>query len=84
MPDGTGAVGAGAYPSLEKNASLQASVYPIYVVIAGRRAMPGFGEQLTDEQIAAVVGYIRTQFGNDYRREVKAAEVAQLRATLKR
>ena len=30
--------------------------------------MPPFGRLMTDEQVAAVVNYIRTHFGNDYRR----------------
>src|SRR5579863_9606238 len=42
MSDGKGATGAGTYPSLAGNKDLEASGYPIGVVINGQRGMPPF------------------------------------------
>jgi mono/diheme cytochrome c family protein len=67
MPDAKGAIGAGAYPALASNPRLAAAIYPITVVLHGQRAMPPFGETLTDEQIASVLNYVRTHFGNRYK-----------------
>lgn len=79
MPDGRGAVGAGAYPSLRDDPRLAAAGYPIGLVLRGRNAMPPFARTLTDEQVAAVVGYIRTHFGNAYSAMPAAADVATAR-----
>ncbi|PWW49110.1 c-type cytochrome [Melaminivora alkalimesophila] len=67
MPEGQGAKGAGFYPALAQNARLAAGPYPVYVVLQGLHGMPPFGERLDDQQVADVVNYIRTHFGNDYR-----------------
>jgi mono/diheme cytochrome c family protein len=74
MPGGVGAVGAGAYPALAKNPKLASAGYPVFLVINGRKGMPPFGKLLTDQQIAAVVNYVRTHFGNDFPDEVTAAD----------
>jgi mono/diheme cytochrome c family protein len=74
MPGGVGAVGAGAYPALAKNPKLASAGYPLFLVINGRKGMPPFGKLLTDQQIAAVVNYVRTHFGNDFPDEVTAAD----------
>jgi len=66
MPDGEGAVGAGAYPALANNELLAAPSYPINLVLYGQGAMPPFGGLLDDRQIADVVNYIRSHFGNDF------------------
>ena len=79
MPDGGGAAGAGNYPSLVADKNLEARGYPVYLVINGRRAMPPFGEMMTDAQIAAVVNYLRTHFGNGYQDAVTANEVREAR-----
>jgi len=79
MPDGQGATGAGTYPALAKNPNLSAAGYPVVMVIKGRKGMPPFGSQLTDQQVAAVVNYVRTHFGNDYRDEVTAADALAAR-----
>jgi mono/diheme cytochrome c family protein len=79
MPDGNGAAGAGSYPSLVADKNLEARGYPVYLVINGRRAMPHFGEMMTDAQIAAVVNYLRTHFGNSYQDAVTANEVREAR-----
>src|SRR5215470_14441532 len=44
MPGASGATGAGSYPSLASNRNLEASGYPIYLVVNGRRGMPPFGD----------------------------------------
>ncbi len=75
MPDGRGAVGAAAYPSLAGDKNLEASGYPIGIVVRGQRSMPAFGGMLSDDQVAAVVNYLRTHFGNAYRDEVTAQDV---------
>jgi mono/diheme cytochrome c family protein len=79
MPDATGATGAGTYPSLVANRNLQASGYAVHLVVNGRRGMPAFGDMMTDGQIAAVVNYLRTHFGNSYKDVVTTAEVKQAR-----
>jgi mono/diheme cytochrome c family protein len=66
MPDGKGAVGAGHYPALASNAKLASASYPVVMVVNGRGAMPSFGSGLSDAQIADVVNYVRTHFGNAY------------------
>jgi mono/diheme cytochrome c family protein len=79
MPGATGAAGAGSYPSLSSNQNLEASGYLIHVVVNGRRGMPPFGEMMTDDQIAAVVNYVRTHFGNAYEDKVTATDVRAAR-----
>jgi mono/diheme cytochrome c family protein len=83
MPDARGAIGAGAYPALAGNPRLAASIYPITVVLHGQRAMPPFSESLTDEQVASVINYVRTHFGNRYKDQVTPAAVAARRAALR-
>lgn len=79
QPGGGGAVGAAAYPSLIGNPRLAAAGYPIGLVLHGHGGMPAFGALLTDAQIAAVVAYIRTAFGNAYADAPSPADVAALR-----
>ena len=79
MPDAKGAVGAGAYPALAKNEKLETAAYPISIVLKGQKAMPFFAMQLNDQQIADVVNYVRTHFGNKYRDKVKPEDVKALR-----
>jgi len=74
MPGGVGAAGAGAYPALAKNPKLGNAGYPLLLVINGRNGMPAFGDFLTDQQVAAVVNYVRTHFGNEFGDEVTAAD----------
>ncbi len=76
MPDGKGATGAGTYPSLAGDTNLAGGSYPIFVVINGKRAMPPFGKMMSDEQIVAVVNYVRTHFGNTYADAVTVKDVA--------
>ena len=79
MPDAKGATGAGTYPSLAANPKLAANSYPAYVVVKGLNGMPPIGGMMTDQQVADVVNYLRTHFGNTYRDALKADDVKALR-----
>lgn len=79
MPDAMGAQGAGFYPALARNEKLSASGYPVMVVMKGLNGMPPVGDMMTDQQVADVVNYVRTHFGNRYRDAVKPEEVKALR-----
>ena len=79
MSHGEGAVGAGRYPALANNPMLEAAPYAIYVVLHGQKAMPPLGRLMTDEQVAAVLNYIRTHFGNSYKDVVTAEQVRDAR-----
>ncbi len=79
MPDGRGAVGAGSYPALAANEKLADADYPLSVVADGLGGMPPMGFMLDDEQIASVVNYVRTHFGNDYKDVVSAADAKAAR-----
>jgi mono/diheme cytochrome c family protein len=79
MSDARGATGAGAYPSLAGDSNLGASGYPVAIVVNGKRAMPPFGAMMSDDQVAAVVNYLRTHFGNNYRDTVTAEDVKTAR-----
>jgi mono/diheme cytochrome c family protein len=89
MPDGAGAVGAGHYPALAKNPTLVSRQHMALTLLKGRRNMPAFGEKhaisfggpavsLSDAQIADVINYVRTNFGNHYADSITAAEVSEL------
>jgi mono/diheme cytochrome c family protein len=75
MPDAKGATGAGAYPALANNPHLEAAGYPVGVVLHGQKAMPWFSDYFSDEQVANVVNYVRTNFGNHYTDKVTPADV---------
>ena len=79
MAAGEGASGAGTYPALAKNVKLRTARYPVFVVTNGQKAMPPFGPMMDDEQIAAVVNYIRGNLGNEYKDAVSAADVKAIR-----
>jgi mono/diheme cytochrome c family protein len=91
MPDGRGAVGAGTYPALAANPHLASAQFTATTVALGRHNMPhfapeaGLGEfeqfvtlHLDDRQIAAVVNYVRSHFGNHYTDELTPADIAAL------
>ncbi len=78
MPGGVGAVGAGRFPALAGNAHLAAARYPVAMVLRGNGGMPWFNGTLDDAQIAAVVNYVRSNFGNHYTDQVTPAEVASM------
>jgi mono/diheme cytochrome c family protein len=79
MSDGRGATGAGTYPSLAGDSNLVSSGYPVGIVVNGQRGMPAFGEVMSDDQVAAVVNYVRTHFGNSYQDAVTAEDVRAVR-----
>ncbi|MGZ5920251.1 MAG: c-type cytochrome [Rhizomicrobium sp.] len=79
MADAKGAVGAGMYPALASNPKLETAGYPISVIIHGQKAMPAFGAAFSDQQIADVVNYIRTHFGNSYQDKVTPEDVKSAR-----
>jgi mono/diheme cytochrome c family protein len=79
MPDAKGAVGAGMYPALAKNPKLEVAGYPVSVVVNGQKAMPAFGNMFSDQQVADVVNYVRTHFGNNYKDKVTPADVKAAR-----
>nr|WP_321983798.1 cytochrome c [uncultured Lichenicoccus sp.] len=79
MANGQGGVGAARIPALAHNAKLQSSGYPVYVVLNGLGGMPWFNGVLSDQQIASVITYVRTHFGNDYKDAVAPADVAAVR-----
>jgi mono/diheme cytochrome c family protein len=73
---GVGAQGAGAFPALAGNPKLEQAGYPVSMVLNGHGGMPWFNGFLTDQQIADVVNYVRSNFGNHYTDEVTPADVA--------
>jgi mono/diheme cytochrome c family protein len=79
MSNAEGAIGAGRYPSLAKNTNLAAPGYAIDVVLHGYKAMPPIGRLMTDEQVAAVINYVRTHFGNNYTDVVAVSDVKDVR-----
>ena len=80
MPDARGvATGAGFYPALAGNRNLAASGYPVYILLKGKNGMPALGGMMTDQQVADVVNYVRTNFGNHYKDMVKPDQVKAVR-----
>jgi mono/diheme cytochrome c family protein len=93
MPQGQGAVGAGRYPAFAHDPVLASAPYMALTILGGRRGMPAFALKtdgdsesesfiapvyLTDAQVASVINYIRTHFGNDYKNAITTAEVKAL------
>ncbi len=79
MTEAMGAKGAGSYPSLASDRNLDAAGYAVDLVLNGRHAMPSFADMMSDDQIAAVVNYLRTHFGNDYHDAVTPQDVRAAR-----
>jgi mono/diheme cytochrome c family protein len=79
MSDAKGATGAATYPSLASNGKLESSGYPVSIVVNGQRGMPPFGAMMSDDQIAAVVNFLRSHFGNRYKDAVTAEDVKGVR-----
>ena len=75
MAGGKGAIGAGAFPALAGNRKLEQAGYPALVVLNGLHGMPPFAATLDDAQIAAVVNYVRSHFGNAYGTDVTSNDV---------
>jgi len=66
QPNAQGAVGAGAYPALADNKEVASADYLINLMLKGQRGMPPVGQMMSDQQIADVINYVRTHFGNAY------------------
>jgi mono/diheme cytochrome c family protein len=79
QPDAKGAVGAGAYPSLVADKNLVSSDFMLSVLLSGLKDMPPVGSMMSDAQVADIVNYVRTHFGNAYPGAVSPAEVAAAR-----
>ena len=79
QPDGLGAAGAGAYPSLAANENLASAEYLEALLFNGRRAMPALGPMMNDRQMADVINYVRTHFGNSYVDAVSDADIKAAR-----
>ena len=77
MANAKGAEGAGKITGLAGNPNLESADYPITVVTGGKGGMPWFRGQLTDQQIADGINYVRSHFGNRYRDKITAADVAE-------
>ena len=75
MADAKGGTGAATIPALAKNPKLAEPGYPIGMIVQGRGAMPPLTDLLAPAQIAAVVSYVRTHFGNNYKKPVTEADV---------
>ena len=89
MPGAQGAVGAGHYPKLAGDPALVSWQYVAVTVLNGKNGMPPFGlpedqvmetraVHLSDAQVADVVNYLRTNFGNHYKGRITAGQVAGL------
>ena len=83
MPDARGAQGAGEYPALAANARLASPAFPVARVLNGWLGMPRFADMLSDGQIADVVNYVRTNFGNRYTDRLTVVDVERMRAAIK-
>jgi mono/diheme cytochrome c family protein len=79
QPDAKGAVGAGAYPSLVADEQLASADFMMSVLLGGLKAMPPVGTMMSDAQVADIVNYVRSHFGNAYSDAVSAADVAAAR-----
>jgi mono/diheme cytochrome c family protein len=89
MPGGQGAAGAGSYPKLAADKNFASWRFVAVTVLDGRNGMPPFGfpagramnsgpAHLSDAQIADVVNYVRSHFGNSYKAEVTAEDIQAL------
>ena len=77
---GASGEGAAVFPPLAGNEKLADASYVIGTVLNGKpgTAMPAFGSRLSDDQLAALISYVRTSWGNSYGK-VSAAEIANAR-----
>ncbi|MDB5459955.1 MAG: cytochrome c [Caulobacteraceae bacterium] len=69
----------GAFPALAGNKFVQGDPKgPAYVVTHGRGGMPNFSEDLSDAQVATILSYVRSSWGNTAA-PLDAATVAAVR-----
>ena len=63
QPHGEGV--PGAFPALAGNKFVQGDPKgPAYVVTHGRGGMPNFSEDLDDKQVATILSFVRSSWGN--------------------
>jgi mono/diheme cytochrome c family protein len=79
QPDAKGAVGAAAYPSLASDGKLASTDFMLAALLRGLNGMPPLGDMMTDAQVADVINYVRTHFGNADPGAVSAADVSAAR-----
>jgi mono/diheme cytochrome c family protein len=79
QPDAKGAIGAAAYPRLAGDRKLVSADFMLTVLLGGLRSMPPVGRMMSDEQVADVVNYVRTHFGNSFAGAVSPAQVSAAR-----
>ncbi len=73
----------GAFPALAGNPFVQGDAAPVLAtVLAGRAGMPSFKDDLNDLDLASLLTYVRTSWGNKGK-PVSASDVAAARAKLK-
>lgn len=78
MADAKGGGGAGAViPALAGNPRLADKDYGAIILLKGRGGMPWFSDILTQEQMAAVLTYVRGHF-NDYQDPVTLADIERV------
>jgi mono/diheme cytochrome c family protein len=78
--DAKGAVGAAAFPALANNVRLGSVDYVESVLLQGQRNMPALGKMMSDAQVADLINYLRTHFGNAFDDSVSEADIARARA----
>ena len=72
---------AGAFPALAGNKFVQGDPKgPAYVLTHGRGGMPNFSEDLNDRQMAAILSYVRSAWGNKAG-QLDATMVASVRSS---
>ena len=79
MANAKGATGAGTIPALASDPKLQSTGYPVYVVLHGLGGMPVLGASLDDSQVAAVVDFVTTHFGNHATDKLTPEQVKSMR-----
>ena len=79
MADAKGASGAGTYPALAGNQKLAEGGYVLSMVMNGKRGMPPFRHHFTNAQVADVVNFVRSYFGNHYKGKIREVDVQALR-----
>jgi mono/diheme cytochrome c family protein len=73
----------GAFPALAGDPFVQGDPAPMMAtVLAGRAGMPAFKDDLNDLELASLLTYVRTSWGNKGK-PVSASDVAAARAKLK-
>jgi mono/diheme cytochrome c family protein len=86
MVQAQGGTGAGKYPSLASDPALKSADYVAVTVLLGHRAMPAFGKpvdpsfnfgevHISDADVAEVVNFVRSHFGNQYADKITAAKI---------